>query len=123
MHEFDLWHTINREIMHIFWGPGVYLACLIGFLSLEKHWKSFPRLKGWWQLIVPAVPFMFIVFAREAFDVYNGGALLKSIIDWSTWAGIVIVCIVGTRAITPVLVGICREVGDSWKKLGFKPDA
>ena len=109
---FDLMHTIERELYHIFWGPGLFVVCLIGFLLLEKHWRHFPALRGWWQLIFPAIPAYCVILARETFDVFRGGAVLKSVIDWGVWTVVLGLCVWGSMAILPVLVQIRKEIDE-----------
>ena len=78
-------HIIDRAVIHFFSSGGVYLIALWGFWLLERRVPWWPELRGWWELILPAlVSFIFISF-REIFDVAAGGPVVKSLCDWLSW--------------------------------------
>ena len=78
-------HVIERFIIHIFSGASVVLIALWGFWIIERKIKWFPELRGWMFYIFPSlIAFTFISF-REVFDVANGGPVIKSLTDWTSW--------------------------------------
>ena len=80
-------HVLERAMIHFFSAAGVYHVALWGFWALERRVRWWPELRGWWELILPAVlSFGFISF-REIFDVAAGGSPVKSICDWLSWIG------------------------------------
>ena len=81
----DIAHILERAAIHFFSSAGVYLLALWGFWELERRAAWWPQLKGWWELILPALVSFLFISLREVFDVAAGGSPLKSVSDWLSW--------------------------------------
>lgn len=82
----DWTHVVERAIIHFFSSGGVYLIAVWGFWLLERRARWWPQLRGWWEFILPAAFSFLFISLREVFDVGAGGAALKSVCDWLSWA-------------------------------------
>ena len=103
-------HISARFIIHLFSAAGLYLWVLWAFCELEARVKWWPELRGWWQLIVPAMSiFMFLSF-REIFDVDAGDWVWKSVIDWVSWILGYVLAMIQARMLTPYFAQIDREI-------------
>ena len=78
-------HIVERTLVHLFSSGGVYL--LAAWL-LEQLGRAAPA----WSLpdgvmvlaLLAALPFA-LISLWEAFDVWRGGWVWKSVIDWASW--------------------------------------
>ena len=91
-----LGHILEREIIHLFSSPGVFLIALFAseFLRRKWGWWKYNGPQGFFAYIVPAmISFIFISF-REIHDVtkVNPDPVFKSVIDWIIW----MVCLGGS---------------------------
>lgn len=91
----ELWHIIDRWVIHFFASTSLVLMLTMLFLWLQRT----KRLPVWTRqfaavFMVAQVPQMLVlaavlVFAgstlREAFDVWMGQSLLKAFTDYSSW--------------------------------------
>ena len=106
----DIGHILKGAVIHFFSSAGVYLIALWGFWMLERKVKWWPELKGWWELIMPALmSFLFISF-REVFDVNAGGSVAKSVCDWTSWVLGLGVSVWALYRLTPRLNQILEEI-------------
>lgn len=80
-----LTHMIDRQLIHVFAGPGIYWSFLFGVWTLERRVSWWPSLTGWTALVTPAFLALFVVLAWEMWDGRLGGSSqdppIKSIID------------------------------------------
>ena len=105
-------HMLERSVIHFFSSAGVYLIALWGFWMLERKCRWWPELRGWWELILPAVAsFLFISF-REAFDVSAGDPVVKSVFDWISWVCGLGVSVWAMYRLTPRVKEILEEIQD-----------
>ena len=108
----DIGHILERGVVHFFSSAGVYLIALWGFWLLERKVRWWPELKGWWELILPAlVSFLFISF-REVWDVNAGGSVVKSVCDWLSWLFGLGVSVWAVYRLFPRLGRILAEIRD-----------
>ena len=78
-------HMVGRETIHLFAGPGVYLATLFAVWTLERKVPAWPVLRGWVALALPAFVALFGILAWEMWDGRVGGSAadppIKSVVD------------------------------------------
>ena len=111
-------HMVGREAIHLFSGPGVYLAALFGFWTLERKVPWWPTLRGWVALIAPAFAALFVILAWEMWDGRVGGSAgdppIKSVIDvFLGWAAGLSGGVYGLYRIHPYLHRAIRNI--LWK--------
>ena len=112
-----LGHILERFVIHFFSSAGVYLIALWGFWLLERKVSWWPKPRGWWELILPALlSFLFISF-REVFDVAGGGPVAKSVSDWISWSAGLGAALWALYRLTPRLAGILEEIEGEKRRL------
>lgn len=100
-------HILEREMIHLFSSPGVYLLMLLlsEFLRRKWGWWKWHCPQGWMAYILPAMAcFIFISF-REVWDVTkaNPDPVFKSVVDWTVWMSGLGLSIWGIYRMTPEL--------------------
>ena len=105
-------HILERFTIHLFSSTGVFLVSLWGFWCLELYVGWWPPLHGWWQMILPALVCLMATGSREIFDVKRGGLVVKSIIDWISWAVGLVLSIYGIYRLAPRLHHILAEIAN-----------
>ena len=120
-------HILEREIIHLFSSPGVYLMMLLGSWYLKRKWEwwRYHCPQGWFAYIIPAiVPFAFI-FLQEVHDLTKipPDPGYKSIIDATIWMTGLVISIIGVYRMTPELYAIERFIAEkrAARKLSQKP--
>ena len=103
-------HILERFVIHLFSSTGVLLLTLWGFWCLEIFVGWWPALYGWWQLVLPALICLMLTGSREIFDIKRGGLLVKSIIDWISWAVGLGLSFWGVYQLTPRLAEIFGQI-------------
>lgn len=87
-------HILQRELLHIAWSPVTYLSAFFTMRWLYRRWPEHSRV------IFPAVVAFAFIAPREACDVWNGGSLLKSVLDMTTWGAAMAGCAVLVKKYT-----------------------
>ena len=75
-------HIVDRFLIHFFASGGLLIAGTLGY-SFAKRW--FKNIDRYESTIVTALLIVWLTATREAYDVYNGGPLIKSIADFISW--------------------------------------
>ena len=88
----------------------MYLIALTGFWLLERKVRWWPKLHGWWALILPALLSFMVISFREIFDVAAGGLLVKSVCDWLSWIAGLGVSVWALYRLTPLLNETLLEI-------------
>ena len=108
----DIAHILERAVIHFFSSSGVYLIALWGFWLLERKVKWWPQLRGWRELILPAVLSFLLISTREIFDMAAGGSVVKSVCDWLSWLLGLGVSVWAVYRLFPRLGRILAEIRD-----------
>ena len=106
----EIGHILERGVIHFFSSAGVYLLGLFGFWILERKVNWWPRLEGWWELILPAVVSFLFISLREVFDVAAGGSAVKSVCDWMSWLAGLGISVWALYRLSPRLESILSEI-------------
>ena len=106
----DIGHILERAAIHFLSSAGVYLIALWGFWMLEHKVQWWPQLRGWWDLILPALASFLFISMREIFDVNAGGSVVKSVCDWMSWVVGLGVSVWAIYRLTPCLGRILEEI-------------
>lgn len=80
-------HILDRAAIHFFASSGLVLLSLfvLRFVQRKKAWPWLPVMLQA-QLVLVGVAVFGLSALREAYDVAQGGSLLKSIADYASWA-------------------------------------
>lgn len=81
----DLGHIVERFMLHVLLSAGVLLVAMALCDWAERRWSWWPRLAGWWILVVPALASFALVSLREVWDVAHGQPAAKAVTDWISW--------------------------------------
>ncbi len=103
-------HVLERAVIHFFSSAGVYVLALAAFWWLERKVKWWPELKGWWELVLPAVASFLFISLREVWDVSAGGSPIKSVCDWLSWLAGLGASVWASYRLSPRLTSILREI-------------
>ena len=114
----EIAHILDRGLIHFFSSGGVYLLALWGFWELERRVAWWPELKGWWELILPALISFLFISSRETFDVAAGGSLVKSVCDWVSWMAGLGMSVWGLYRLFPRLGRIQAEIREAYRARG-----
>ncbi len=105
----DVLHVAERFVIHFFSAAGVLLFAFAGIdWTRRKSWL--PTLQGVWAFIVPIVASLLVIFLREPWDVFRGGALVKSYVDLTGWALGISLAAWGIYRLTPRFAEIVKEI-------------
>ncbi len=107
-------HILEREIIHLFSSPGVYLITLLTSWYLKRKWAwwqdHFPQ--GWFAYIIPAIVPCSFIFLQEVHDLTKTppDPGYKSIIDATIWMSGLVLSVWGVYRMTPELHDIERFI-------------
>ena len=73
----------QRFLIHFFSSGGLLIAAVLTWNWLLRRFRW---LRDYEVLILPGLLILWLTATREAYDVWNGGSLLKSISDFISWA-------------------------------------
>ena len=77
-------HILERAKVHIGMAPYVIAGATYGFWWLGRN-KPAWKLRGPWRYLVPWMASLLVIIPREAFDVWRGGHIVKSVFDMAEW--------------------------------------
>ena len=77
-------HILERAKVHIGMAPYVITGVTYGFWWLGKK-RPTRKLSGPWRYLVPWMASLLVIIPREAWDVWNGGHIVKSAFDIGEW--------------------------------------
>ena len=83
--ELDWGHVWARARVHIGMAPWVMMGVTWGFYRLGMK-KPAWKLSGPWRYLVPWMASLLVIIPREAWDIWNGGHIVKSAFDMGEWA-------------------------------------
>ncbi len=72
----------DRFLTHFFASGGLLIACSLGWMVAKRKARNLDRYE---PIILPALVILWVTATREAYDVWNGGKLVKSVFDFISW--------------------------------------
>ena len=75
-------HILTRALIH-FAFSGILLFMFTRIWAYAKRRAT--HLELYETIIIPALLILWTTAMREAYDVWNGGALIKSLFDFASW--------------------------------------
>ena len=75
-------HIVDRFLIHFFASGGLLISGTIGYKLAKSRFKNIERYE---DTLVIGLLIVWLTATREAYDVYNGGPLIKSIADFISW--------------------------------------
>ena len=78
----DWAHILERFLIHFFSAGGFLLGAVTAWQWAVRRWDF---VWEWVELILPALVIFSFAATREAYDVWNGGSLVKSAFDLASW--------------------------------------
>jgi len=79
----DIGEIAERFVIHFFSAGGALIAAVLSWNWLMRRYGG---LRSYQVLMLPGLMILWVTAMREAYDVWNGGSLLKSISDFISWA-------------------------------------
>lgn len=75
-------HVANRFLIHFFASGGLLIAASLGWIIAKRKARNLERYE---PIILPALVILWVTATREAYDVWRGGELVKSVFDFISW--------------------------------------